>query len=255
MDIVEAKKEGEFVRFFENAFEWKFMNYVFYPSFWGRKCTWKEKAQENGSNNKLFNKFLEAGSARVSIAVRPGFEELVNYYLKFRRVWGYDGTIPTAGLGFLPIIQEIKEDKENFNTERDGYLVWNGSLGRRDQLVLYGNDDYFVDEIDPNTQLPTGNTIFDPSIDINREITIESVTYRIVAIEEIDGDIVITLDRDLEEVCSKSFEALYENRHLPWSTGALFVGSAWKYKVPTSLVWLREESRCLPCSYPIKCEE
>ncbi len=255
MDIAEAKKEGEFVRFFEHAFEWKFMNYVLYPSFWGRKCTWKEKAQEEGSKNKLFNKFLEAGSARVSIAVRPGFEELVNYYLKFRRVWGYDGTIPTAGLGFLPIIQEIKEDKENFNTQRDGYVVWSGSLGRRDQLVLYGNDDYFVDEIDPNTQLPTGNTIFDPSTDINREITIECVTYRILAIEEINGEIVMTLDRDLEEICSKSFEALYENRHLPWSIGALFVGSAWKYKVPTSLVWLREESRCLPCSYPIKCEE
>ncbi len=112
-----------------------------------------------------------------------------------------------------------------------------------------------MDEIDRKKQLPTVNTIFDQRAEINRELMLEDVTFRILAIEEINGEIVMTLDRDLEEICSKSFEALYENRHLPWSIGALFVGSAWKYKVPTSLVWLREESRCLPCSYPIKCEE
>ena len=256
MNIREAKKEGDFVRFFENAFEWKFMNYILYPSFWGRKCTWKDKTQDEGSNNNLFNKFLQAGSVRVTLAAKKDYANLVNYYLKHKKIWGYSGVVPTSGTEFLPIIQELKESKNNFNADRDGYVSWNSSNSTiKNEIILYDNNDYYIEEIDPNTGQPTGQYTFDPKVDINREITINCIVYRIVKIEEINGNIVITLDRGLEEPCSATFEDIYEGTQLPWSTGAVYVGAPWMYKVPTSLVWLREKGGCLPCSYPIECGE
>ena len=64
-----------------------------------------------------------------------------------------------------------------------------------------------------------------------------------MAIAYIGGEVILTLDRDFEE--AKNFPH-------DWSTGALFVGSAWRYTVPTQLTWLRSEEKCLPC-YPIEC--
>ena len=43
MDLPETKRESTLVRFMEQAFEWQFMNYMLYPYFWGRKCSWEEK--------------------------------------------------------------------------------------------------------------------------------------------------------------------------------------------------------------------
>ena len=34
IDVEKACEEGSKIRFFENAFEWQNMTYVFYPYFW-----------------------------------------------------------------------------------------------------------------------------------------------------------------------------------------------------------------------------
>jgi len=262
MDIPETKKEGEFVRFLEQAFEWKFMNYMLYPYFWARKCSWEDKFKEE-SENHLFTKFLQSGFARVSISVRPGFEDLISYYLQTRRIWGYGGVPPITGDAYVPIHQEIKESKDNFNADREGYLSWDSALNK-DEIKLFDNLDYYTEDLDPITGNGLGTYTFDPdkaNVDINREITINCVTYRIVDIKEIDPvshTIKFTLDRDLEVDCccsgnGKEFDDVYLGRELPWSTGAVFIGAPWKFTIPTSLTWLREDGGCLPC-YPIECE-
>lgn len=263
MNLPETKKEGEFVRFIEQAFEWKFINYMLYPYFWGKKCTWEDKFKEE-SDNYLFTKFLQAGYARVSISIRPGFEALVNYYLQTRRIWGQSGVPPIIGDGYVAIHQEIKESKDNFNADRDGYVTWNSTLNKN-EIQLCDNLDYYIENLDPITGLPNGTYTFDKDeakIDINREITINCVTYKIVDITEVDPinyKVKITLDRKLEIDCccngeNKEFNDIYDSKELPWSTGALFIGAPWKFSVPTSLTWLREESGCLPC-YPINCKK
>ncbi|WKD86621.1 hypothetical protein KCTC32516_01997 [Polaribacter huanghezhanensis] len=262
MDLPETKKEGEFVRFFEQAFEWQFMNYMLYPYFWGRKCSWEDKLKEE-ADNYLFTRFLQAGFARITISVRPGFEEMVNCYLQTKQLWCGEEA-PILGIGFLPIHQEIKESKNNYNADRKGHIKWDTSL-RKDEIKLFDNLDYYSEDFDPITGNSLGTYSFDPDkakIDLNREININCVTYRIVSIDEVDAtnDVVkFTLDRDLEIDCccggnGKEFDEIYDERELPWSTGAIFIGAPWKYTVPTSLTWLREEGGCLPC-YPIKCEE
>lgn len=261
MDIQETHKEGEIVRFFEQAFEWKFMSYMLYPYFWGRNCTWEDKLQEE-SQNGLFLKFLQSGFARVSLSVRPGFESHVSSYLQNRYISPFN--IPDISNEAVPIHQEIKESKENFNADRAGYLVWDNlaitTLGKH-QILLRDNTDYYQKDsvgdvvFHPTTNKPIFNTSL-TEIDINREISIDCIVYRIVSIKEIEGEIVINLDRELELRCKgdKIFKEVYnENIPYPWSTGALYVGAPWMFKVPTSLVWLREEKGCFPC-YPIKCE-
>lgn len=242
-DLPEAEREGVFIRFFEQAFEWKLINFIFYPYFWGRKCTWEDKINQE-ADNILFQKFLSAGAARLSIPVRPGFEGHVNWFLKTRQIWGETGEPPVAGPDFVPIYQEMKEDKENFNSDREGYLdVVNNS----DTVTLHATHYYW----NPGNPLAKPNPI-PPypdedkfALDRGREIYIDCKRYRIVDIQLLGGSNTwtITLERPYEGATAGN---------LPWSTGALFVGAPWEYRVPTRLVWLREEARCLPC-YPIEC--
>ncbi len=72
----EAIREGNIVKFFEQAFEWENMTYIFYPYFWGRKKNWLS-IKNLSNNDPLFTKFLQAGYARVVVPARPGFEKFV----------------------------------------------------------------------------------------------------------------------------------------------------------------------------------
>ena len=238
MDLHESQKEGEFVRFFEQAFDWQFMSYMLYPYFYARKCSWVDKMKQM-SQNGLFTKFLQSGYARVSIPVRDGFESHVSWYLINRQLSPFQ--VPPIPQNLVPIHQELKESKQNFNADRDGHLIHDtqttGLSLASNQVVLRGNTDYF-----------TGGS-FDQAkadADKNREVFIDCKRYRIIDIHlDASGEVILTLDRDFEEKIDTPY---------PWSTGALFVGAPWTFTVPTRLVWLREEKRCLPC-YPIACSE
>lgn len=244
LDLPEAEKEGRFVRFFEQAFEWKFMSYIFYPSFWAAKCTWEGKFKEE-AENMLFQQFLKAGNARLSVPVRPGFEGHVCYFLNTKQIWGQTGQPPISGPDFVPLYQEIKEEKDNFNTDRNGAInVLNGvntiTLNGADSYWNYGN---------PSAQPPVLAGVDSNKIaaDIGREILIDCKQYRIVDIQP------LTTPNSWQIILDKPYEGTNAN-DLPWSTGALFVGAPWEFRIPTRLVWLRQHGRCLPC-YPIKCEE
>jgi hypothetical protein len=43
IDVSEAAKEGSYVRFFEQAFEWEQLTWITYPYFWGRKSEWEDR--------------------------------------------------------------------------------------------------------------------------------------------------------------------------------------------------------------------
>ncbi|GAA4757338.1 hypothetical protein GCM10023350_48670 [Nocardioides endophyticus] len=108
LDLAEADAEGRYVRFFEQAFEWEQMMYLFYPYYWGRKTNWLNRALLQDVDPQ-FADFLKAGSARVVLPVRPGFETAVAHFLDTGEIW--DGANPpllTSPL-YVSIIQEIKE--------------------------------------------------------------------------------------------------------------------------------------------------
>jgi hypothetical protein len=78
--FAEAVREGNIAKFFEQAFDWANMTYIFYPYFWGRKSQWLSMKILEDPGDPLFTKFLQAGYARVVVPVRPDFE---NYLMLF----------------------------------------------------------------------------------------------------------------------------------------------------------------------------
>ena len=108
-DFDEAEAEGREARFFEQAFEWDQSQYVFYPYFWGRQFMWAHRFTKTHVD-PAYLEFLQAGSARVVVPVRPGFEEAVSYYLTTGCIWrGSDELPPIEDDLYLSIVDEIKE--------------------------------------------------------------------------------------------------------------------------------------------------
>lgn len=108
-DFQEAELEGSFIRFFEQAFEWDQMQYVFYPYFWSRRTKWNQRFEVENTDLQ-YRDFLQAGAARVVVPVRPGFELAVTHYLETGKLWNGLGEPPqiTSEL-YLSIIDEIRD--------------------------------------------------------------------------------------------------------------------------------------------------
>jgi hypothetical protein len=239
--ICEAEEQGRFVRFIEQAFSWKLMTYLFYPYFWGRKCTWKDKMRDE-SGDFVFNKFLTAGNARVLVPIRDGFVDMVQWFLDTGEIWGRDGTLPIfQDPHYVSIAQEMKEQTGNYYSDREGTLdVTSGT----NVVTLTKSAHYWDFNIGAVDTLSV-------KADIDREIMIDCKIYRIVDIVE-NGSVpahtswTITLERNYEGNSAQN---------LMWSTGAVYVGAPWEYAVPTNLVFLRPPSKCLPV-YPLpECKE
>ncbi len=122
IDLPKACVNGNWIRFFENAFEWNNLMYVLYPYFWGRKSRWIS-ALHFTDPDLDFAAFLKAGAARVQVPVRPGFEKAVAYFCQFGLVWeGNDPPLRDDDL-YVPIVDEIA-----------------ANLGKLDEGVPYPKD-------------------------------------------------------------------------------------------------------------------
>ncbi|MDM0109318.1 hypothetical protein QTH97_30585 [Variovorax sp. J22R24] len=87
MFLPNVEPVGRYVRFFQQAFEWEQMTWRYYPYFWGRKEYWLDRIVMD-DNDPQFRDFLRAGSSRVLLSVRPGFEGAVAHFME-------TGTVPT----------------------------------------------------------------------------------------------------------------------------------------------------------------
>lgn len=249
MDIREAEEEGKFIQFFEQAFNWNLMTYVFYPYFWGRKCTWKDKIREE-SNDLIFHKFLSAGSCRVLVPVRDGFYNYVQYFLSTGEIWGQSGIPPLPNdPQYVSMAQEIKEQKAHYFTEREGRI---DAVNGQNVVTLNGTNHYWTfANSNANPPIVAGLNMLHINADIDREIILDCKVYKIVDIQ-LNSAIsnftswFITIDRNYEGSSDPN-----ANLNMKWSTGAVFIGAPWEVIVPTTLTFLREKSPCLPC-YPLK---
>ena len=97
---VSAVKRGEAfqthastVKFFEQAFDWDIMAYVFYPYFYTDEKDWKKLFQSQDAADPLFQAFLQSGMARTVVPVRPGFEHAINWYMTTGEIWNGKGMV------------------------------------------------------------------------------------------------------------------------------------------------------------------
>ena len=113
--FLEAHDEGQYLQFFEQAFEWEQMTYVFYPYFWGRKPQWVA-IKKLTDPDPIFTSFLQAGAARVLVPARPGFEEdVVTFFASGGlKIWGGKQAPIPGEEKWLPIIDELKEQQGQF---------------------------------------------------------------------------------------------------------------------------------------------
>jgi hypothetical protein len=106
-DPTYVKKWGAVVAFFERAFEWENMMYVYYPYFYGRLSRWGELILIQDLDVQ-FEEFLKAGAARVVIPVRPGFEGAMAHYHETGDVWMGEEIPDMFSDLYVSIIDEIK---------------------------------------------------------------------------------------------------------------------------------------------------
>lgn len=107
-DIPDALADGEIVRFLEHAFEWDQIQFVFYPYFWARSNLWAARFAAH-SPDPAVAEFLKAGSARVVLPVRPGFEKAVAYWMEHGAVAPDDSQVAIENPLYVSIVTEIEE--------------------------------------------------------------------------------------------------------------------------------------------------
>jgi hypothetical protein len=235
INFEKLEKDAPIIQFFEQVLEWNYITYVFYHSMWARKCKWPELIDED-SGDPLFDKFLMSGAARVQVPIRPGMEEVFNWFLKTGQIWGATGIPPVSGDDeYVSMIQELKESKQCDYTDRPGLVqATNGNN------VLKLTDSTFYWDLVNNTinQLAVDN-------DKDRELLIDYEVYRIVKVEQVapndPASWNITIDRPFEGTTAVN---------LKHAVGALFVGAPWEIVIPTKLVYLRNNNDKLPV-YPL----
>lgn len=111
IELAKAVADAPEVQFLEEAFEWETLSYICYPYYWADAGRWKDLAVIAGDDSN-FADFLRAGSARVVLAARPGFEDRVNFYLYTGIPWGA-GPAPAPGdENYLSIADEIKATQQ-----------------------------------------------------------------------------------------------------------------------------------------------
>ncbi|WP_457593966.1 hypothetical protein [Hydrogenimonas sp.] len=216
INFSEAKAEDRLIRFFEQAFEWPLMTYLFYPYFWGKRQagwkegpTWTDKIINIKDIDPLFEKFLKAGAARITVPVREGPEwanTIINY-ISTGEVWN-GGEAPTIDDPlYVSIVEEIQQQQGAYVEKSEGTIS-----------VEHGSN-----------QVVGTNTKFEES-DAEHEIYIERKRYIIAEVQ------------DAEHLTLTEPYGGETNGYIRYYIGAKLVGGPWEVKVPTSLVHLQKDN-------------
>lgn len=104
-------KHGELIKFLHQAVEWENVQYVLYPYFWVNPGEWQLKLDLR-HRDPVHEAFLKAGSARVVLPVRPGFEARFAMFMERGKL-----EVPTEG----PVPPYVRIAQEMQNAARTNY--------------------------------------------------------------------------------------------------------------------------------------
>lgn len=113
----ELEKYAQFVKFFEKAFQWEIMTYVFHPYYYNEQCNWSELLQTK-NDDPIFEAFLQSGMANLLVPVRPQYEKAVMHYMETGEIYLDGDLVPEA--------------------EDDRYLSLLSELGNQDDVTVEG---------------------------------------------------------------------------------------------------------------------
>ena len=103
------EKHAQYIKFFEQCFDWEIMAYTFYPYFYAQFDSWKALFRQSNGSDPIFQAFLQSSMARMVVPVRPGFEEAVTYFLETGDIWmGNQLAIDRDDDLYLSIAEEVQ---------------------------------------------------------------------------------------------------------------------------------------------------
>ncbi|MCB9234928.1 MAG: hypothetical protein H6581_24955 [Bacteroidia bacterium] len=131
-----AQDNAKEIQFLEQAFEWSNLLYRMYPYFYGRRENWIDRLASSSADPK-FAEFLRAGAARVVLAVRPGYEELVAHFVRTGEIKDFEAGLKIGGDQYLDIIDELRE----LESTESGKPVGEYEVRIPTNLVVLDDDD------------------------------------------------------------------------------------------------------------------
>ena len=91
------------VKFLQQAIEWENLLYFLYPYFWDVPNAW-DSVRSLEHPDLTRQSFVRAGSARVVVTIRPGFEDAFSAFIE----QGDFGSVLPPNHPYLSIAQEIQ---------------------------------------------------------------------------------------------------------------------------------------------------
>ena len=251
--------------FWERAFDWNLMSFMFYDYFWNDLCKWPDKFYP-GHPDFMFNAFLRAGFMRVMIPAGIGMDEDVLWYIKTKEKWGKKQDYPRdpGDPRWVNVIEELKWSRDCYQNDREGMItgILDSSGVPTNQVLITGTNRYW-------NVSPAGLDQSAIDGDVGRQIFIAGIAY---AIQDIQKDqnsppySVNTTDPEMNWIVT--LERLFEGQvntdantgeifpQYPFAVGAEIIGAPFRWEEPTNLVWLGDytgdHKDCLP-TYPIRC--
>jgi hypothetical protein len=248
--------------FFDRAFDWGRASFIFYDYFRNPICQWVNSFEPD-EPNFLMKAFERAGYCRATVPVSPGMERDVILYLETGTLWGPTETLPSNPNDprWISVADEIKHSHGCYQQDREGYAeAYPDPVdGSFDSRVRIFTDRYW-------SVLASGPDQDEINLDLDHQIFIDGVEYRIISISEDPASPaysaattstmswIVGLERKIEFApfvdASATTPAL---KPYNYAVGAKYVGAPFHFELPTDLIWIGDQGNaCLPC-YPIDC--
>ena len=143
--------DTDLIQFFEQVLEWENIVYICYPYYWARHDQWVTDAISAFCPTRCSTSSSMPGSARVVVPARPGFENLVLFYLYTGQVWG--GSQPPApnDPDYLSVAQEIEAVQKG---AADGTPVGSSWAVRLPTTLLWAGTDPGTLPVNPHPTIP-----------------------------------------------------------------------------------------------------
>jgi hypothetical protein len=229
--------------FWDRLFDWKYMAYAFFDYFWTPICEWPERF-DSADPDALFQAFLSAGYARVLVPVSKGMEQDFLWYAATLQKWGVSGEPPLDpdDPRWRNVLLEFEFANECAMTAREGHI---DTVAPGDPSVLVKGTDRYWDSL--SGQVDSAAV----AADVDREIYIAGEVYLVASIQLDTGSPPYTGNDDMwwRITLDRPYAGAASPREL-YAMGAQAVAPAFRFEVPTELLWTGAHDECLP-TYPL----
>jgi hypothetical protein len=113
IDRDDARGKAPYIQFLEQAFEWNQLGWVCYPYFWATPPKWVQLIAREDQTDPALSDFLQAGAAKVLLAVTSEYDVAVLHWLATREPW-QGGAAPALGDRlYLPLYEEMHKAQDD----------------------------------------------------------------------------------------------------------------------------------------------